>query len=881
MEKFITHLKTFIHQYHHKIIGYLCLALFFAYAYLIRHTLQVADNTGNIKIVAVPEKNEKSLGFEQSLRNITIDGQILNWEDNVYGTKEWGIYTPSQKFPLFTANAKENKQIIEIKNPTGEAFNISFEVAHYNLAGFFRIYVDDKLIAEQDNFSPDLQYIKQNFRLPQHLGVNKRNIVWWIQLAIFAVTLLVFHSRRLYNKINLKKLRKVLFTLTITLATIYGAFKIYAHEYLQLFNSVYTFTKVACTLILLTLLILVLESVLQDLIQTKWRFIPQLVHLSLISVTPFLIFYILEYPYSQIELIAPSSANINIIIITIIWLSLSLLFTSIRFSSTFTVVAALVFSIINTALLEIRQTPLLSYHLLQSKEALSVSGKIAVTFSSATLQVIILAFAFILAVAFLPSIRLLYSKEISWVTTVKVSQKVPQLKKQINRRLSLALVGLMTTFFLLPPIIFGAVKQIPIELDTWKMQNTYRQHGFVVSFIRFYLAAKVTTPNGYGAGKVEDILKKYPKKETDSNKKPNIIIIQNEALADYSQLTSLDFQPDPLKNIHELSENTIKGTIYTSTIGGGTAQTEYEVLTSNTLALFPPNVFPFQQSVTYPTQSIARSLDSQGYVSITTHPYGQKNYRREQVYPYLGFTKSYFSDSTPLITTLYENEILRTFTTDAALYKGTQKLLSETSEPLFNFVVTMQGHGLYETPEKDNPRTVKITNAENNLSATDYLSSLKLSDQAFKDLIEQLKSSDEPTVVVMYGDHQPTLATSYFDTFLDKNDKGSHYKTPLIIWANFLLPKRESPNISPNYIVPYLYDLLSETDYALPVPSYYQFMNQVQKEIPIMTAWGYYDKNGQYSEKAPTDSKLFKELQYVQHNRAFDKKAEELKSSYE
>lgn len=741
--------------------------------------------------------------------------------------------------------------------------------------------MDNQLLIEIDTYGPELQYQLVNLRLPQHLGVSRKNLIWWGQLAFFALMLLIFFHKRLYKNLTYGNVFKTLVPTTVALGTIHAGFELFPQKYINLFNSMYAFNKVALTLIILTLLLSITSIVLRNLIKTKWRLISQISYIALNVVTPFLTFFILENPYSQIDKMAAGSVNVNIQLITIIWLSLTLLFTSLRVASIFTVSASLILSIANKLMLDARAIPILAYHFGQLRTGLTIANTIEVIFNNNILQALILAWIFVIALLFMPGMKQLFATELNLLPIDKWPQKFSFLKRKLYRKLCLAGIGMITILFITPNLLFHTAKKVEMELSYWGIQDTYRERGFTLSFIRYYLAAQVIVPEGYNVSNTKTILDNYPKKELKSQKKPNIIFIQNEALTDYSKLTSLQFDNDPMAYIHSIAGESIQGSIYTSVIGGGTAQTEYEVLSSNSLALLPPNTFAFQQFVTFPKHSVVSALKHQGYTSVGMHPYSKNNYSRNQVYRFYGFDQRYFSDSTPSITTLYTNEMLRGYTTDRALYQGTQKLISETKEPLFNFIVTMQGHGGYNTPEENNPRTVRITNAENNFSATDFLSSVKISDQAFKEFVEQLKSSDEPTIVVMYGDHQPGLANTYFDAYLDKNDKGSHYKTPLIIWANFPLPKRESPNISPNYIVPYLYDLLSETEYALPIPSYYQFMNQVQKEIPIMTAWGYYDKNGQYSEKAPTDSKLFKELQYVQHNRAFDKKAEDLKSSYE
>ncbi len=812
MEKLLNQFNTFWKKYNHKFIGYLCLALFFTYAYLIRHELQVSDNHGNIKIVAVHDKNDKAAGFKQSIRNITLDGQLIKWNSKAIVHNDWGLYEAQQVYPLFTADATEKKAILEIKNTHGGAYTLSFEYAKYAYSGFLRIYVDDELLKEFDTYDKELNYHLTTLTLPQHLGIDQKNAIWWFQLGVFALALFVYHRRKLYKKITHKNILIVAIPLALALITIYISFGFFHQKYFSLFNSTYAYHTLALTLTTLTLLIAASTSLVKDLLTSKWRIVGQITYFALNIITPFLTFFILENPYSQIDKMAEGSANVNIWLITMIWLSLSLLFTSLRAAGIFTISASVIISIANKLMLDARAIPLLAYHFRQIGTGLTIADTIEVIFNNAMIQALTLAWIFVITLLFLPGTRKLFAKELQYVPLEKWSQKWTFLGSKLYRRLCLAAIGLVTILFITPNLLFNTAKQVKMELSYWGIQDTYRERGFTLSFIRYYLASQVVVPEGYSADKAKDILQQYPKQDTKAKKKPNIIIIQNEALADYSKLTTLQFDNDPLAFIHSLENQSIHGSINASVIGGGTAQTEYEVLSSNSLALLPPNTFAFQQFVTSPKQSAVSSLEKQGYTSVGMHPYSKNNYSRNQVYRHYGFDKIYFSDSDPSISTLYTNEMLRGYTTDRALYQGTQKLLQETEKPLFNFIVTMQGHGGYNTPEKDNPRTVRITNADNNFSATDFLSSVKVSDQAFKEFVEYLRNSDEPTIVAMYGDHQPNLANTYFDTFLDKNDKSSHYKTPLIIWANFPLPKRESPDISPNYVVPYIYDLLSEEE---------------------------------------------------------------------
>ena len=127
-------------------------------------------------------------------------------------------------------------------------------------------------------------------------------------------------------------------------------------------------------------------------------------------------------------------------------------------------------------------------------------------------------------------------------------------------------------------------------------------------------------------------------------------------MTDYSQLTNLTFNTDPMAFIHSLSDNAITGTTYMSVLGGATANSEYEVLTGNSLGILPPNSFPYQQLIQGERNSLTRFLNCDGYKTIGTHPYTQNFYRRNLVYKYLGFDEAYFNDSKPSLSVLVEVE---------------------------------------------------------------------------------------------------------------------------------------------------------------------------------------------------------------------------------
>lgn len=332
-------------------------------------------------------------------------------------------------------------------------------------------------------------------------------------------------------------------------------------------------------------------------------------------------------------------------------------------------------------------------------------------------------------------------------------------------------------------------------------------------------------------------------------------------------------EPDPLFYQHSLIENTIHGTLSVSVYGGGTANTEYEVLTSNSISLLSSNLFPYQQIIKQNRPSLASYLKGQNYDTVALHPQSGINYNRKIVYPLLGFDEAYFMDSNPAIDNLAELTFERSWPSDSFLFNGIKELYSNKDDkPLFSFVVTMQGHGGYLTSENNYPREVSINGAVSDyLAETEFLTSMKKTDEAFHDLITFFQSYHEPTIIVMYGDHQPALSQEFYSQFIDEDDISSKYITPFIVWANFDLPKKNNIRISPNFLTSYVMEILSESKYALPRTSYQLFLSDIQQEVPVITNEGYLDRDGQ-SIKDIENLSVYQDYLQLEYNNAVDKK---------
>lgn len=110
-------------------------------------------------------------------------------------------------------------------------------------------------------------------------------------------------------------------------------------------------------------------------------------------------------------------------------------------------------------------------------------------------------------------------------------------------------------------------------------------------------------------------------------------------------------------------------------------------------------------------------------------------------------------------------------------------------EPGYIYTISVQGHGAYPEEQVLTDPVIKVTGAESEEKRNQweyYVNQLYEMDQFVEELITALSHRDEETVLVMYGDHLPTMGLEARDM---KN--GHLYSTEYFIWDNMGLEKTD------------------------------------------------------------------------------------------
>lgn len=359
-------------------------------------------------------------------------------------------------------------------------------------------------------------------------------------------------------------------------------------------------------------------------------------------------------------------------------------------------------------------------------------------------------------------------------------------------------------------------------------------------------------PEDYSTDRAEQVIADY--RSTENVQKfdmptdmtlPNIVVIMNESFSDLRVLGQLETEEPVLPFWDSLEDNTIRGWANVSVLGGSTANSEYEFLTSDPVALYPngiPYCSYFNNNDTY--LSLVSLLKELGYYTVAFHPYYANGWNRLRVYRAMQFDRMIFLDD------LDKVERLRLYVSDAGDYSFIKKWFQEkeSGEPLFFFNVTMQNHGGYTYSGDDFQTTVQLSGDVKGTfpNAEQYLSLVRASDQALEDLLNWFLEYEEPVIVVMFGDHQPILENGFYEYITGQpmdvwnlEQLGNQYKTPFVIWHNYPSESANIGDVSLNYLAP-----LMLSDAGLPMSEYQQYVLKQYETMPVINCMGIRDEKG-------------------------------------
>ena len=434
-----------------------------------------------------------------------------------------------------------------------------------------------------------------------------------------------------------------------------------------------------------------------------------------------------------------------------------------------------------------------------------------------------------------------------------------------------ALVVLVTTLlingFYFDTKIYGKVGDDTL-VNRWIESDLFQTKGFVYPFLYSIKDVKKVIPKGYDELEAEKILAQYTDETIKEDQKVNLVTIMLEAYNDLSKFDGVDIHEDVYGYFHELQGESISGHLLTNVFAGGTINTERAFLTG----------YFKQPSYRTWTDSYVWYLREQGYKTEAMHPTTGSFYNRRNGNEYIGFENFDY----------YENKyhaIQETYLMDMDFFdyiiEGFETSVEE-GRPYFNYALTFQNHGPYSDEKYiEEDYLVKKSNyneGDYNI-VNNYLEGISRTVGALEKLVTYFENSQEPVVLVFFGDHNPWLGqdNSAYDMMGINMDLGTvegfrnYYEIPYVIWAN-KAAKEVTGNdfvgmgqdISPNHLMGETFDYIGWKG-----DRYMQYVNEMKVAIPINHHL-YFQENGSVIPKdsiSLATKDLWQEFNYLEFYR--------------
>ena len=447
-------------------------------------------------------------------------------------------------------------------------------------------------------------------------------------------------------------------------------------------------------------------------------------------------------------------------LIIMLTLSIAMFFKREVFALTTISVVWVIFGIVNFVILHFRVTPFSAVDFTLIKSAISVSSHYLNLF---TIAMIIVAIFVVL------------------IGLICLFRKAPVNEQHGYRKIIFSILCCLTLGVAIIVLHRSSNSVQALSTHYTNISEAYENYGFAYCFANSILDTGIKKPEDYSKQSVKKITKAL-KDEKNTDKRPNIIFIQLESFFDVGYEKNLQFSEDPLPVFHSLQKKYSSGLVTVPTVGAGTVNTEFEILTGMRQHDFGVSEYPYKTVLKSKTsESICTDLKKLGYSTHAVHNNEATFYGRNTVFSNIGFDT--------FCSMEYMNGLTDSpngWSNDDVLSREIMKTLDSTSGPDFTMAITVQSHGKYDGIALDDP-TIKVTGApERKEQAYEYyVNEIHEGDRMIDTLIKELSNRKEETVLVLYGDHLPSL-----DIQKDDLSNANLYQTQYVVWDNMNLKKK-------------------------------------------------------------------------------------------
>ncbi len=359
--------------------------------------------------------------------------------------------------------------------------------------------------------------------------------------------------------------------------------------------------------------------------------------------------------------------------------------------------------------------------------------------------------------------------------------------------------------------------------NAFKLNEKFEKNSFLAFFCQTAsenFATSLEAPENYNDDTVATMMDVDIEENTFNGGKPNVVMIMSEAFADFRRFEDkldIDFG-DTYQSFDNVAAEGYKGTAIVPTYASWTVRTEFELNFGLPVrSLQDPNM-PQRELLDRAQPTMASYYKDWGYSTAYVHPFMSSFYSRNRVYANFGFDRMIFDEDFTVPVNYYG-----TYIEDKTVFNQIEKLIEETDDPLFLHTTTMQNHQPYDQGEDPNDEM------------GNYLHWINHSLEDFETFVNNVESLDEPTVILMIGDHYPSLKgeNSIYDQLgMNGSNCSVLYEQPYVLWSNcdldYSVMPQEDEKVSAFYLPYLIMDLIDA-----PRDSFIQAMMDKMEELPV------------------------------------------------
>ncbi len=363
--------------------------------------------------------------------------------------------------------------------------------------------------------------------------------------------------------------------------------------------------------------------------------------------------------------------------------------------------------------------------------------------------------------------------------------KAPRYRGRMHRLIAIPLTAAAIALF-----YFGATNLL---LEKRILSNyfgniafAYEDYGYPYCLFTTIFNTGISQPRDYSEAEIRRIERSESSlPATQIESRPNILFLQLESFMDPMEVDYLELSEDPIPVFRSLMKEYSSGYFKVPAVGAGTANTEFETISGMSLHYFGPGEYPYKSILKESTcESTAYILKEEGYATHAIHNNEANFYGRRTVFTRLGFDTFVSEEYMP-----EEDDVTPTgWVRDRILTDEILKCLSSTEGPDYIYTISVQGHGDYPSEQLIEDPKITVSGAptqELNYKWEYYVNQINEMDDFVGELITALSDWPEDVVLVMYGDHLPTMGLTVEDL------KNRYlFQTEYVLWDNMGMEKK-------------------------------------------------------------------------------------------